>query len=76
MKEKKMKKKNRVAEDECEDDEQFRIKKDEIDEEMMIFEQLGIDVIRDEEGYWKSESKLIFSVIGFVGSVFRCVGRE
>ena len=33
-----MKKKNRVAEDECEDDEQFRIKKDEIDEEMVIFE--------------------------------------
>jgi len=22
---------------------------------MVIFEQLGIDVIRDEEGYWKSE---------------------
>jgi len=21
----------------------------------VIFEQLGIDVIRDEEGYWKSE---------------------
>ena len=69
-----MKKKNRVAEDECEDDEQFRIKKDEIDEEMVIFEQLGIDIIRDEEGYWKSGSKLIFSVIGFVGSVFRCGG--
>jgi hypothetical protein len=30
----------------------------------MIFEQLGIDVIRDEEGYWKSGSKLIFSVNG------------
>ena len=54
MKEKKMKKKNWVAEDECEDDEQFRIKEDEIDEERVIFEQLGIDVIRDEEGYWKS----------------------
>jgi hypothetical protein len=64
--------KNRVAEDECEDDEQFRVKEDEIDEERVIFEQLGIDVFRDEEGYWKSGSKLIFSVIGFVGSVFRC----
>jgi len=64
MKEKKMKKKNKVAEDECEDDEQFRVKEDEIDEERMIFEQLGIDVIRDEEGYWKSGSKLIFSVNG------------
>jgi hypothetical protein len=40
----------------------------------VIFEQLGIDVFRDEEGYWKSGSKLIFSVIGFVGSVFRCGG--
>jgi hypothetical protein len=54
MKEKKMKKKNWVAEDECEDDEQFRIKEDEIDEERVSFEQLGIDVIKDEEGYWKS----------------------
>jgi len=61
----KMKKKNRVAEDECEDDEQFRIKEDEIDEERVIFEQLGIDVLRDEELFWKSGSKLIFSVIGF-----------
>jgi len=76
MKEKKMKKKNRVVEDECEDDEQFRVKEDEIDEERVIFEQLGIDVIRDEEGYWKSGSKLIFSVNGFVGSVFRCGGGE
>jgi hypothetical protein len=76
MKEKKMKKKNRAAEDECEDDEQFRIKEDEIDEERVIFEQLGIDVIRDEEGYWKSGSKLIFSVIGVVGSVFRCGGEK
>ena len=71
-----MKKKNWVAEDECEDDEQFRIKEDDIDEERVIFERLGIDVIRDEEGYWKSGSKLIFSVIGFVGSVFQCGGRE
>jgi hypothetical protein len=71
-----MKKKNRVAEDECEDDEQFQIKEDEIDKERVIFEQLAIDVIRDEEGYWKSGSKLIFSVIGFVGSVFWCGGRE
>jgi hypothetical protein len=58
MKEKKMKKKNWVAEDECEDDEQFRIKEDEIDEERVIFEQLGIDVIRDEEGYWKSGNEV------------------
>jgi hypothetical protein len=64
MKEKKMKKKNRVAEDECEDDEQFRVKEDEIDEERVIVEQLGIDVIGDEKGYWKSGSELIFSVNG------------
>jgi hypothetical protein len=42
----------------------------------VIFEQLGIDVIRDEEGYWKSGSKLIFSVIGFVGSVFGVGGES
>ena len=53
-----MKKKNRVAEDECEDDEQFRVNEDEIDEERVIFEQLGIDVIGDEEGYWKSGNEV------------------
>jgi len=43
-------KKIRDAEDECEDDEQFGIKENQIDEERVIFQQLWIDVIRDE-GY-------------------------
>jgi len=69
-------KQNRVAEDECEDDEQFRIKEDEIDEERVIFEQLGINVIRDEEGYWKNGSKLIFSVIGVLDLYFGVGGES
>ncbi|XP_073267153.1 uncharacterized protein [Populus alba] len=43
----------RGAEDECEEDEMFGIKENQIDAERVIFLQLWIDVIRDE-GDWKS----------------------
>jgi hypothetical protein len=42
----------------------------------VIFEQLGINVIRDEEGYWKNGSKLIFSVIGVLDLYFGVGGES